>query len=246
MKYKIFILFIGIVFKGFILQAQEQEASLITVKALFSKANSIYKDTPAYSMDITYKMYGTYTDVRTTESYSGTIVKNNKGSLTRIKNTSFIIDKSSNSALRLYEDQKLMEISSLGENDIFSLSPIKIDKFLNQFANNRVTDKGDTWLCTLTTAKITQVPYGKIEIYISKADYTIQKQTLYFLSMHTYVNEKGEQKQGNPKMEILTSNFKKTISSSLAAQINISRYISKNNNMLVPSNIYKDYKIIQN
>ena len=125
-------------------------------------------------------------------------------------------------------------------------SPVYIENFIKLFKNKTIVDKGDYYMCTLTTDVITQVPYGKIELFIDKDSYVITKQVLYFLAEYPFIDENGKQQKGNPKMVVTLSNFKKEISQELTEVTDIKQYITKTGDSYKPSATYKEFKIIQN
>jgi hypothetical protein len=217
-----------------------------SVEAILTKAQQVFTTTPSYSININYKMYGNYTKTVAMEDFDGQMVKTNKDTYLKINNTIFLTSETKKTNIKIFEDEKVIEVSEKETNTLLTNSPVYIESFIKLFKNKTIVDKGDYYLCTLTTDVITQVPYGKIELLINKDSFVITKQVLYFLAEYPFIDENGEQQKGNPKMVVTLSNFKKEISEELAEVTDIKKYITKAGDSYKPSETYKEFKTIQN
>lgn len=217
-----------------------------TVEAVLTKVQQVFTTTSSYSIDISYKMFGNYSKTVAMEAFDGQMIKTNKDTYLKINNTIFLTSETKNVNVKVFEDEQVIEVSKTESNTLMTNSPVYIEGFIKLFKNKNLVDKGDYYLCTLTTDAITQLPYGKIELYIEKDSFVITKQVLYFLAEYPFIDENGEQQKGNPKMVVTLSNFQKDISKELAEVTDIKKYITKTGESYKPSATYKEFKIIQN
>ncbi len=230
------------VFVGY---AQENELS---VNDILTKAQQVFANTQKYTVEVDYKMFGNYKTTKPLEAFSGVMVKNNASTYLKIHNTTFITNQKTKTSVKVFNEDKIIEVAKQ-TTEIVSLdntSPVNIENFIKLFKYKKVEDKGAHYLCTLTTDKITQIPYGRVEIYIQKTDFHITKQVLYFLANVPYKDHNGEQQKGNPRLEVTISNYKDALSKTQEGIAELSQYIIKSGGAYKPSTAYKDFKIIQN
>jgi hypothetical protein len=161
----------------------------------------------------------------------------------KINHTFFISDALSQLAIKCNESQKALVITKAGvsEQQPWEL----LDTFTDQFSVKNVIDKGNHWICSLTTDVITQLPYGKVEIYIDKKSSLITKQVLYFLSQTPYKTANGEKRIGSPKMEITLSNYKTVLNETEKRTVQLNTYVKQSGSTIQPVGVYKKFEIIQ-
>jgi len=216
-----------------------------TVDEILTESQNTMQNFQNLSLDMKYNWYETYTAEKPSISYLGSLIKFEQTMYSKINNTFFITDSKLHMAIKCNEAEKAFIITNnmeASENQ----SPLELlNMFIKQFKVKNVKDHGDQWMCTLTTDVITQLPYGKVEIYINKETALVEKQVLYFLSRVPYTDEKGEKKVGNPRMEITLSNYKTKLSEDEKIITKIASYIKKNGQEIVPTTAYKEFKISQ-
>ena len=214
-----------------------------TASSILTKSQEHYK-TSEYTMDIHYKMFGDYASTESLEDYKAQLIKNNTLMYYKVYQTIYVYDAGTKQGLKLEEAAKTIEVANDSESQIND-SLLDIGKFLNHFKDQKVTEIGDTYICTLTTGGITQLPYGKVEIHVNKTDFTITKQVLYFLTKYPYKTTSGELKKGYPRMEIDIANFSNSISPENRERTAFNTYVTKNNGDYKPNNAYKNFTIIK-
>lgn len=216
-----------------------------TVNEILIESQNTMKNFQSMSCNMSYKWYETYTTETPSISYLGNLIKFEETVYSKINKTFFITDSKLNMAIKCNEAEKAFIVTNnakIAENQ----SPLELlNMFIKQFKVKEMKDNGSQWICTLTTDVITQLPYGKVEIYINKETALVEKQVLYFLSRVPYKNEKGERKIGSPRMEIKLSNYKKNLSKQEKNIIKIASYVKKTGKTLVPTTAYKEFKISQ-
>jgi len=223
--------------------SQEREVSVNTI--LF-KAQQVFERTAKYNVDVNYKMFGSYKATIPLEAFSGKLINNTQSTYLKISNTIFLTNKLNKISVKIFNEERIMEVAKQPDVNMVENSPVNINNFIKLFKNKKIEDKGDYYLCTLTADYITQIPYGKVEIYIQKKDHIITKQVLYFLSKVPYKDHNGTQQEDNPRLEVTLNNFKKSISKKEEKLTNVSQYLTKYKGEFKPSITYKDFKIIQN
>ena len=216
-----------------------------TVDQILMETQNTMKANENMRFDMHYKWYNTYTEKSSSITYQGNLIKFDKIMYSKINNTFFISDTKSKTSIKCNEEEKALVVQH-NTNTTESQSPIALlDTFIKFFKTKEVKDNGDQWICVLTTDVITQLPYGKVEIFINKETALIEKQILYFLSNVPYKNEDGEEKSGNPKMEITLSNFENKLSENEKSIAQIDYYIQKKGTKIIPTTAYKEFKISQ-
>lgn len=214
------------------------------VDEILKKTQEVMKNNNQLTCDLDYDWYDTYTIKKPSLSYEGVIIKQNNIVYSKINHTFFLTDKKAQLALKCNEDQKALVVTKTTTN---TQQPWELlETFIKQFKVKNVTDKGDHWVCSLTTDVITQLPYGKVEIHIDKKSSLITKQVLYFLSQVPYTNSKGEKISGNPKLEISMSNYKTVLNEEEKITAKLATYIKGSGKNIAPVAAYKKFEIIYN
>ncbi|WP_046745010.1 hypothetical protein [Kordia zhangzhouensis] len=215
-----------------------------TALEILKETQNIMKSSSDMSCDMSYNWYDTYADTNPSLSYKGRTIKHDKVVYTKINQTFFLIDQKTQLAIKCNETQKALLVTKV--NDDYNQSPWELlESYIQQFKVKKVSDQGNHWVCTLTTDVITQLPYGKIEIYIDKQSSMMTKQVLYFLSQVPYTSADGEKKIGNPKLEVALSDFKTVLSQEEKRMTQLTSYIHKKGEKITPTIAYKAFRIIQ-
>nr|WP_321234632.1 hypothetical protein [uncultured Psychroserpens sp.] len=218
-----------------------------TVTELLNEVQTKMSTNNEYSCLLNYKLYPTYDYKTTTESYKGSVIKNNENYFLKINETVFLTDANTQTSLKLNIAQKAISVAKNKSNMTQDQSPLgMLDAMVKLFKNQDVKDNGTYWLCTLTSDVVTQLPYGKVEIFINKKDFRVTKQVLYFLARFPYKNAEGEKATGSPKLEITISDYRTSISKEQKGLTMLSNYIEIKNDNLNTIGSYKDFKIIKN
>ncbi|WP_146169714.1 hypothetical protein [Kordia periserrulae] len=216
-----------------------------TVNEVLKKTQEVMEKNNQLTCNLNYNWYDTYTTDKPSFNYEGVMIKQSDVVYSKINQTFFLTDQKAQLAIKCNEVQKALLVTKT--NGDFSQSPWELlESYMKQFKVKKVTDKGDYWICTLTTDVITQLPYGKIEIYIDKQSSLMTKQVLYFLTQVPYTNDKEEKKIGNPKLEIVLSNYKTILNQEEKRTAKLTSYIHKKGKNITPTAAYKTFKIIHN
>lgn len=212
------------------------------VTEILSKSESIYKTSKNLAINMNYKLYTSYLSNKISESYNGKMFSQNKSTYIKIHNTEFL--QTETLSLKINHDQKMLVVFK-NSVDNSNMNPMNITGFLKNFKSKKIIDKGTYWICTLQTGKYTQMMYGKVELYINKKNYKIEKQILYLLEKAMFKDSKGIEKYDFPRLEITINDLdinevdKKTA-------FDIKTYIIKEGNQIKPSKKYSNYTLHKN
>lgn len=215
-----------------------------TVQEIFKESQKAMKSFSSMRCDMNYNWYNSYTSEKPSIIYKGNIVKQNDVLYSKINETFFLTDTNNQIGLKCNTLQKALVVTKGNIPNNQSPSEL-LETYIKQFKITDVKDFGKFWMCTLTTDVITQLPYGKVEVYIDKETYLVSKQVLYFLSQVPYTSKKGEQKVGSPKLEITMFDYQSKLTPQEKALTELSTYIKKKDNTILPATAYKEFKIIQ-
>lgn len=209
------------------------------VKEILTKVENTYNSNNELSLNLDYKLYNSYSSKIVSESYKGLVVKNNKNTYLKIYNTEFL--QTSTRSIKVNHDQKMMLVFNKSQMDS-NMNPMNLSNLLKNYKTQNLIDKGDYWICSLQTGKYTQMMYGKIEIYVHKKTYQVEKQVFYILEKAAYKDSKGNEKFDFPRLEI---SFKKAVlNESVKKEIfSLNNYIQISNGKIIPSKKYSNYTI---
>lgn len=211
------------------------------VKEILTKVEKTYNSNNELSLNLDYKLYTSYSSKIVSESYKGLVVKDNKNTYLKIYNTEFL--QTSTRSIKVNHDQKMMLVFNKSQMDS-KMNPMDLSSLLKNYKRQDLIDKGDYWICSLQTGKYTQMMYGKIEIYVHKKSYQVEKQIFYILEKATYKDSKGNEKLDFPRLEIALK--KAVLNESVKKEIfSLNNYIQIKDGKIVPSKKYSNY-IIQN
>lgn len=216
------------------ISAYSQENKQLTT--IFQKVSEAYTNPERISLNFSYKLYTTYKSPIVSEQYIGYYFKTKTESYMKIHNTEFMQAKGI--SLKVNHDQKAMLV---GKNsaEIAAATPTNISGYLKYFKTKNLSSDGNNWICTLETSLYTQLPYGKIVVYVNKRTYKIEKQILYLLDKASYKNKNGIIKQDYPRLEI-------TISDRNSFDVfNINTFITMHGQNYLPSKKYSNYKLLK-
>lgn len=164
---------------GLVLHAQAQKPS---VNELLSKASNFYQKTNHYQVNMTFTMYRGITGGEKTESYTGTMEKNNEYTKNNILGTS--VYRFPQAQLIVDNTQKKIVYTALETNAIQN-SPVDLSAYMKYYDKSQVSEEGNYWVCELVASQnmFSQLPYGKVLLYINKKDYSVTKQVLFFSNL---------------------------------------------------------------
>lgn len=178
-----------------------QEAKM-TVLQIIKKATETYVDQKYINYNTTYNLYLDYKAKKVYEQYFGIVLKKDNINYFKVKNTEFVVFKKY--GVKINNDQKAMII---GENkDDIQQSPISLLNYLEGFKYKFINPNADTYECELVPAnKISQIMIGKVILSIKKSDFSLNKQTVYYIENMESKNNNGKIVQSIPRLEIIFS-----------------------------------------
>jgi hypothetical protein len=130
------------------------------------------------------------------------VLKKNDVNYFKIKNTEFAVFKKY--SIKINHDQKAIVIGKNSEES--QKSPLSLLSYLKGFKYKFINPNADTYECELVPAnKISQIMVGKIILSIKKTDYSLVKQTIFYVENMESKNNKGKIVQSIPRLEIIFS-----------------------------------------
>lgn len=207
---------------------------------LFTKSQKVYVNAENFKFSTAYKLFNTYKSTTVAEKYEGIVFKQKDDFYSKIGTTEFV--KLNEDYIKIDHASKLMQIGKVDREDAGSQS-YDLTALLSNFTVFELTETADYFICKLTAPAITFVPYSKVIVYINKKSYMMSKQILYMLKKINYKDAKGQIQESFPRLEIAFSDFQ-TQNIEWGTKFSQKSYIAKKNNKTVPSNNYKDYKIV--
>ena len=226
-----------IIFFSFLFVQQTETNALVILK----KATETYSNKEYINYSTTYNLYVDYKAKKVYEHYFGIVQKDKNVNYFKVKNTEFIVFKKY--SVKINHDQKAMIIGD--NNKQIQQSPMSLLGYLKGFKYKLINTNLDTYDIELVPAnKISQLMLGKVILSIKKSDFSLVKQTVFYIEKMESKDEKGKIVQTIPRLEIV---FKKRISSE--AQDNLvlkqENYFTEINNKIVVSKKLSKYKLFK-
>jgi len=207
-------------------------------KTIITKAQQCYnKDT--YSLEMKYHSYATYTTNEVFTSYDAVLIKKETDVYYKISNTEMILVGTD--MLKIAHDQKLVQHNQVNQASASQMNPMDIEKLLPYFVKKEVKETDTTYQCTFYTSEITQLPYSRLEVFVNKNTYEIQKQIMYFNQVKKYKIANGEIKSNYPRMEIICHPMGTDIDNE---KFVLSNYIHKKGSTVTLHKKYSNYKLV--
>jgi len=231
---------VGALFLMLLLSSFQQDDKLKLVE-LLQEAKQWYLPSLSYEIDLRYKIFKEHTNTAPEEEYNGKIVVSKNRLYNRLHETETI--QVGKDQVRINHIEKAILHSEAPAQH--SLDVVNLEKFPKAFESVKITEEGKYIKCVLISPKVTQMPYSKVEIYLTKKDKKMHKQVLYFLHKVNYTKSTSDETfTSTPKMEIVFSESKKIADYSI---FNIAKYIQLNSEQkFVPSKEFKTYSIDYN
>lgn len=220
--------------------AQSQQSDKKKITDIFNKTGQKYNTTDTYQTSMKYNLYPTYASKLSSEFYNGIAIKKGNEFYSKIGETEFV--NLNKYHIKIDNESKLIQYS-VSESKKIENNELNVADYLNKFKTFELSNNNEDWICTMTTPAFSFIPYTKVVVYINKKDYTISKQILYLITMHSYKTKDGIVKEDYPRIEILFNEFK-TKEIQYGNIFSLQNYLSISKNSITPSNKYKEYKIV--
>lgn len=213
----------------------------MTALQILKKATETYANREYINYNTTYNLYLDYKTKKVYEQYLGIVLKKNNINYFKVKNTEFAVFKKY--GVKINHDQKAMII---GENkEEIQQSPLSLISYLKGFKYKLINSNADTYECELVPAnKISQIIIGKVILSIKKSDFSLVKQTIFYIENMESKNNKGKIVQSIPRLEIIFSKRSKNdkLDNLLLKQ---ESYFTLTNNKIIVSPRLSTYKLFK-
>jgi hypothetical protein len=202
-----------------------------TVENVIKKAAEKFKTEKYFTYNIKYNIYNDQNSNVVNYTYSGFLLKKNDIMYYKIKNTEFVQFK--DYSVKVSKDEKAIQVSK----DENAQMPMDLSQFLKGFNYKFIGNDKTNWICELVPAKVSQIMFSKIVIYINKQNYSVSKQVLYFLNP---IEE--NKKKAKPKTEIIFSTRNKNQASDNFL-IDEKNYFIRSNKDIKVASRFKEYEL---
>lgn len=187
---------------GFVFSDTFSQQSQPTATAILKKTEELYKSKNYLSYNSKYNLYLDYTSKNVYEQYAGMVLKKNKVNYFKIKNTEFVGFE--DYCLKINNDEKALVIEKL-ENGSIEESPLSLNNYEKEFNTKLIYNKEYFIIELLPKNKFSQIMYSKIILYIRKINFSIVKQSFFFLEKMQSKDTKGRIIYSLPRLEIVLS-----------------------------------------
>lgn len=213
----------------------------MTALQIITKATETYKSNNDINYNTTYNLYLDYKSKNVYEQYKGIVLKTKDVSYFKVKNTEFVVFKKY--AVKINHDQKAMIIGE--KSTEFQQSPLSLINYLKGFKYRLINPNPDTFECELVPAnKISQIMIGKVILSIKKTDFSLAKQTIFYVENMESKNKKGQIVQSIPRLEILFTKRSKNDKQDKLLLTQENYFTLINNNIVVSPRLTK-YKLFK-
>ena len=217
------------------LYSQQDKTSAISV---LKKATEAYSKQDYVSYTSKYVLYLDYSSKKIHEQYNGFALKKNKVNYFKIKNTEFVSFK--DWSLKINHDEKALVIEKVGGG--IPQSPLSLANYMKGF-NSKLTADTAFFIIELTPAgKISQIMFHKVILYIRKTDFSIAKESFFFVEKMESKDAKGKSVYSVPRLEIAFSPRVKNEKIDMLL-VNKDTYFNENRGTIVFSKKLSAYKL---
>jgi hypothetical protein len=212
----------------------------LTAMQVLKKTTAFYNSQTYCTYGLKYVLYIDYKTVTPHTDYSGIFINKNNVVYFKIKDTEFV--SFNDVGIKINHDQKAFVFQK--DKSELETSPIDVSKYLKGFVSKLETSS-EYYICELKPAgKMSQIMASKIVIYINKKDFSIAKQSLYFVEKMQSKDAKGKVITTVPRLEtIFSKRAKNEANDDLLTSKN--NYFTEKNGKLVMSKKLEAYQIIK-
>jgi hypothetical protein len=233
-------LFYGFMFL-FIFSGLHAQQEKMTAMQVLKKATEVYNRQEYLSYNSKYALYLDYTSKKAYEQYNGIVLKKNNVNYFKIKNTEFVAFK--DFGVKINHDEKAIVIENGSSNEIQE-SPLSLENYLKGFDSKLILTNPTYFICELTPPKISQIMMSKVVLYIKKSDYSIVKQSLYFIEKMENKDTKGKTIYTAPRLEI-SFNPRNKDSKNDDLLVNKVNYFTVKSNQIIVSKRLSAYQLFK-
>ncbi len=222
---------------SFIIMTMYGQADNSKVLEILKKSTASLESSSTVSMTSNYKLYAGHNSKILVEEYSGLVLKKESTTYFKIGNTEFV--SFGKNSMKISHDQKAI---AMDYNNKTEVSPLSLGSYMKGFSTKLIEDP-TFYICELKPASISQFMFSKVLLYISKKDYSIAKQVLFFVEQAQRTDTNDTLVTYLPRLEIV---FKpRPTSVSDGNRLRRETYYSEVNKKVVLSERLATYRLFQ-
>lgn len=206
------------------------------VLEILKKSTASLENSSSVSMTSNYKLYAGHSSKLLVEQYSGLVLKKGTTTYFKIGNTEFV--SFGKTSMKISHDQKAIVMNYNKTEE----SPLSLSSYMKGFSTKLIEDPS-FYICELKPASISQFMFSKVLLYISKKDYSIAKQELFFVEQAQRADTNGTPVTYLPRLEIAFKPRPTGLSDS--NRLRRETYYSEVNKKVVLSERLASYRIFQ-
>ncbi|WP_378175194.1 hypothetical protein [Aquimarina sp. SS2-1] len=217
-----------------------QQTDLDKAKVIIEKVKNFYDNQSKYQVNVNYTLFDGLESTSILESYEGVIVKNDQNFYSKIHNTESL--QISENYVKVNHDEKAVMYGKADEKNK-PTTALNLELLFRNFNKAIIKEKEALYIIEMMAPSISQSPYRKVVLKITKNDFRLEKQILFFSSTIPVKTQNGNEKLTNPRLEVVFTNFSQN-DTEYQGKFNFSSFVllSKTGNRISPN--LKHYQFI--
>lgn len=220
-------------------------SSAQTAESILQEYLNVKRNETSLQVDISYSMYKGKNGKEPTESYKGVQAHLGKTFYQKLGTMEYI--QGEDFMVKLNTEEKAMLVGYSSKPILNDLSLLNNEAVLGYFKDMELKDMGNKWLLIAKSNVTSLMPFSKMEFYLSKKDYKLYKQVVYYSSLvdysDSYKDKTIKPDYDNPRLEVVYTNHSNKISLKKNT-FSKERYFTYKNNNIIASNLYKGYSVV--
>ncbi|MBL4862250.1 MAG: hypothetical protein JKY09_04425 [Crocinitomicaceae bacterium] len=211
----------------------------IDVPSLLKKIQEVYAS-KSISYTSTYKLFKGHKSTTVHSSYQGEVYSDGKRVYQKIKNTEFVYG--SDFFLKISNDEKAMVLDLAQQ---INQSEINLDQALKECSSSRVIEKENHYTIVFRFKSTSTIPCSIVKMNVDKKNYTMKRIDLYYAYQQDFSSTYLQKDMHQPHLRIEIDNVKLN-PKKRPHLFKLSTYLSTSNSILVLTEKYKNYQLIDN
>ncbi|PHS08258.1 MAG: hypothetical protein COA88_07180 [Kordia sp.] len=223
----------------FIISAQDFKTEFNTYLA----AKKVEKN---HQVNINYNLYKGIKGTKSYESYSGVQAKLGSVIYQKVATTEYILGK--DFVVKLNHDEKAMMVGYSSKSLQTDITQLDVESLRPYFKETLVVDHGNYLSFDLSFGNVQNIPVSKVILEVSKKDYSLKKQIVYYNMLSdfsVYDTEKKDKRKAElnmARLEISYTGYKNKIDLDKSVFVKETYFIYQNNTIETAKQ-FKDFEL---